>query len=154
MTEDARFEDGGDRPLRLMAQDAEDLGALSALLQDAVFPGTEMKWRPAQRQFALLVNRYRWEFGGKAPERVQSVLTIEDVKRVASQGIDRRDADTVLSLLSLDWTPAEDGAGRLTLTLAGDGAIALDVECIDVALRDVTRPYVAPSGKTPTHPTT
>jgi hypothetical protein len=35
--------------------------------------------------------------------------------------------------------------------LAGDGAIALAVETLDVALRDVTRPYLAPSGKVPAH---
>ena len=39
---DARFEDGAEQPLRLMAQDADDLAVLSALLQDAVFPIIEM----------------------------------------------------------------------------------------------------------------
>jgi len=57
----------------------------------------------------------------------------------------------VLSLLSLDWQEGEDGTGRITLMLAGDGAVAVDVECIDVALRDVTRPYLAPSRKVPDH---
>jgi hypothetical protein len=33
-----------------------------------------------------------------------------------------------------------------------DGAIAIDVECINVTLKDVTRPYVAPSRKAPNHP--
>jgi hypothetical protein len=42
--------------------------------------------------------------------------------------------------------------GRLTLVLAGDGAVALDVETLEVTLRDVTRPYVAVSGKAPDHP--
>ncbi|KKM80919.1 hypothetical protein LCGC14_1335040 [marine sediment metagenome] len=42
--------------------------------------------------------------------------------------------------------------GRVILTLAGDGAIALDVEALEVTLRDVTRPYIAPSGKAPQHP--
>ena len=84
-----------------------------------------------------------------APPRL---LVVEDVMKVASQGIDRRDADLVLSLLSLEFTAGEDGAGRLELLLAGDGGIALEVEALDVALRDVTRPYAAPSGRTPTHP--
>ena len=43
------------------------------------------------------------------------------------------------------------GIGALILTLAGDGAVALDVEALDVRLDDVTRPYRAPSGKVPTH---
>ena len=38
------------------------------------------------------------------------------------------------------------------LTLAGDGAIALEVEALEVTLQDVTRPYRAPSGKAPAHP--
>ena len=58
----------------------------------------------------------------------------------------------ILSLLSLAWEPGEDGTGRITLTLAGDGAIALDVECLNLSLQDVTRPYIAPSGKAPDHP--
>jgi hypothetical protein len=37
------------------------------------------------------------------------------------------------------------------LTLAGDGAIRLSVEALEVSLKDVTRPYRAPSGKVPQH---
>lgn len=152
---DARFEDGGEKPVRLKALDAEDLKVLSALVQDAVFPITEMTWDRARRRFALLINRFRWEDGSRIrehpPERVQAVLVIEDALAVASQGIDRGDPDTVLSLLALEWRPGEDGTGRITLVLAGDGAVAVDVECIDVTLRDVTRPYIAPSRKVPDH---
>jgi len=153
---DARFEDGGEEPLRLKALDGEDLRVISALVQDAVFPMSEMTWDRTKRRFALLINRFRWEDGARIgehpPERVQSVLVIDDVLAVASQGIDRGAPETVLSLLALDWTEGEDGTGRITLVLAGDGAVAVDVECIDVTLRDVTRPYVAPSRKVPDHP--
>ena len=37
----------------------------------------------------------------------------------------------------------------MILTLAGDGAVALEVEALEVTLHDVTRPYRAPSGKVP-----
>jgi hypothetical protein len=154
MVEDARFEDGTERPVALRALDADDLRVISSLTQDAVFPVTEMTWDRPRRRFALLVNRFRWEeTGGKtAPERVQSVLAIEDAMAVASQGIDRADPDLVLSLLAIDWTPGEDGTGRITLVLAGDGAIAVDVEALEVTLRDVTKPYTALSGRAPHHP--
>ena len=149
---DARFEDGRDAPLRLWATDADDLRVIAALVQDAVFPATEIRFDRAARRFAVLLNRFRWENGAQGqPERVQSVLVLRDVLGVASQGQVRGDDDLVLSLLTLDFTPGADGAGDVTLRLAGDGDIRLSVECLDVTLRDVTRPYIAPSRKTPAH---
>ncbi|MEM6409126.1 MAG: DUF2948 family protein [Pseudomonadota bacterium] len=158
MSEDARFEDGADRPLRLRAEDAEDVQVLSSLVQDAVFPLSEVTWRARERRFAILLNRFRWEDAqktGRRPrdyERVQAVLMFDDVQGVAQSGLDLSDKEVVLSLLSLSFAPGTDGAGRIELTLAGDGAIALEVECVNITLRDVTRPYVAPSGKKPSHP--
>ncbi|KPQ13860.1 MAG: Protein of unknown function (DUF2948) [Rhodobacteraceae bacterium HLUCCO18] len=153
MTEDARFEDADEAPIALRALDEGDLKVLAALVQDAVFPVSEMTWDRRRRRFAILLNRFRWEeVGRRPPERVQSVLVIEDAMKVASQGIARDDPDLVLSLLTLIWTPAEEGAGRIELILAGDGALAVDVEALEVTLKDVTAPYVAASGKSPDHP--
>lgn len=155
---DARFEDGTEAALRLTAEDAEDLRVISALCQDAVLPATEMRWDRRRRRFAVLLNRFRWEDRAAAEaarrpyERTRAVLVVEGVLAVRSQGFDRSDRDLVLSLLTLDWAPAEDGAGSLTLVLAGDGAVVLSVETLDVVLCDVTRPYRAPSGKAPSHP--
>jgi hypothetical protein len=154
---DAKFEDGGEAPLRLVAQDAEDLKVISTLVQDAVLPVTEMSFDPRRRRFALLLNRFRWEDRaeaervGRAYERVRAMLVVEDVLKVQSFGFDRADKDLVLSLLDIGFAAGEDGTGRLTLTLAGDGGIALDVEALDLRLDDVTRPYRALSGKVPRH---
>ncbi|GLP88092.1 DUF2948 family protein [Tritonibacter mobilis] len=156
---DASFEDGRERPLNLGAYEAEDLEVISSLVQDAVFPVTEMSWRASARRFAILLNRFRWEDRvaaerrGRAYERVQSVLLAENVLNVASQGIDRTDKDMILSVLSVTFEPGQDGAGHLLLTLAGDGAIRLSVEALEVTLKDVTRPYRAPSKHMPQHDT-
>lgn len=153
MTEDARFEDAGEPAMALKALDAGDLKVLAALVQDAVFPAVEMKWDRRRRRFGVLLNRFRWEEAGRRPpERVRSLLVIEDAMRVASQGIARDDPELVLSLLTLHWAEGEDGGGRITLILAGDGAIAVDVEALEVTLKDVTAPYAATSGKSPGHP--
>lgn len=158
MTQDATFEDGAARPLRLVAMDDNDLQVLSALCQDAVFPSTEMEWQRGRARFGILLNRFRWEDipfaqrGGRKPERVQSVLAVENVAGVASQGVLRGDADTILSVLSVTFEPDEAGGGAVLLTLAGDGAIRLQVSELEVALRDVTKPYAAVSGKVPDHP--
>lgn len=154
MTGDATFEDGREAPLYLGALDPDDLKVISGLVQDAVLPVTEMRWMAGERRFALLLNRFRWEDTARehhGPERVQSLLVIDNVLGVASQGIDRSDGDTILSLLALGFEPGEDGTGWVILTLAGDGAIRLEVEALEITLKDVTRPYRAPSGKVPQH---
>lgn len=154
---DATFEDGAERPLNLGALDVDDLNVMSALVQDAVFPITEMNWDRANQRFALLLNRFRWEDKdaaekrGRSPERVQSVLLFNLVQSVSSQGIDRSDKDTVLSLMNIEFSATTAPSGSVLLTLAGDGAIRLDVEALDASLKDVTRPYVAPSRRTPDH---
>ena len=154
---DAEFSDGAERPVNLGAFDSDDLGVISALVQDAVLPATEIKWLRRDRKLALLVNRFRWEDVGQAKtqrrpvERVQSLIVISDVTGVSSQGIDPRDPDLILSILSIEFDGPADGAGQVMITLAGDGAVRASVDALDVTLRDVTRPYVAPSGNVPQH---
>jgi|TARA_R110000850_G_scaffold82085_3_gene176318 hypothetical protein len=155
MTQDARFEDGREAPLNLGALDADDLKVISSLVQDAVFPASEMRWHQKGARFALLLNRVRWEDTGKtrhAAERVQSVLMFNNVQRVSSQGVNKGDADTILSLLQIEFAETDTPSGDVILTLAGDGAIRLNVEALEVTLKDVTRPYTAPSRKLPEHP--
>lgn len=155
MTDDARFEDGREAPLYLGARDSDDLQVISSLCQDAVFPMAETRWQASKHRFAVLLNRFRWEDPGRErhrPERVQSVLAFDNVLAVASLGVERADRDMILSLLSVTFEPGEDGAGQVVLTLAGDGAIKLRVEALEVSLKDVTRPYAAPSKKVPDHP--
>lgn len=155
---DARFADADPAPLALLAGDAEDLTVISALVQDAVLQVGDVSYDSRHRQLALLLNRFRWEDAEQARredrpyERVRAVLLISDVQKVQSDGIDRRDTDLVLELLALQWQPGEDGAGRLLLDFAGDGTLAISAECLNVELRDVTRPYIAPSRKVPQHP--
>ena len=157
MTQDAGFNDALDRPLNLGAQDAEDLQVISSLTQDAVLTVDDLKWSRAERQLVFLLKRFRWEDvelakqQGRDPERVQSLLVIQNATGLASQGIDRKQADIVLSLMSLEFSVAVDGVGDLILTFSGDGALKVQVDGLDVALRDVTRPYVAPSKQVPNH---
>ncbi len=148
---DARFEDGAEAPLNLGAFGADDLGIISALCQDAVTQVGDLRFDPRRHEFALLLNRFRWENRTSAPERVRAGLLFRGVMAVKVQGIDRSEAGMILSLLSIGWEAGADGAGRVVLTFAGDGAIALEVEALDATLRDLTRPWTAPSGRAPAH---
>ena len=48
-------------PLKLRAMDDEDLGVVSAFLQDAIVPLAEMEFVPGEKRFALVASRFRWE---------------------------------------------------------------------------------------------
>jgi hypothetical protein len=122
-----------------------------------VFPIGEMTFAKRQHRFALLLNRFRWEDRaaaereGRPFERVRSLLVFDTVLGVRSQGIDRADKDVILSILSVSFAPGPDGAGVVEVVLAGDGAVELQVEALEVTLSDVSRPYRANSGKVPEH---
>ena len=131
---------------------------ISAFVQDAVAQTTEIAWTRRRRRFALLINRFRWEDKpaaerqGRPFERVQALLVVGSVLKARANGIDPTDRDLVFPILSLAFDPGAEGAGTLRLVLAGDGEIALDVECLDVTLTDVTRPYLARARSAPSHP--
>lgn len=154
---DASFHDADPGPLMLRAEAPEDVSVLSMLVQDAVLTGADITFDRKRRQLAMLINRFRWEDAEHAErekrefERVRALLVISDITAIRSDGIRRDDADEVLSLLALIWTPGEDGTGQLLLEFAGDGTIAVDAECVSVDLRDVTRPYAANSRQMPQH---
>ncbi len=155
---DASFSDGAENPVRLRAENAEDLAVISALIQDAVGQNGETSWQPRKHRFALLLNRFRWEDKDAAKaqnrrfERVQSTLVIDGALKVGGEGLNPVDKEQVFALLALEFSPSEDGAGTLSLILQGDGAIRLEVECIDVTLTDVSRPYLARAKHEPAHP--
>ncbi len=157
---DARFEDASERPLRLAAESVEDLSVISALLQDAAGLARDLVWMRRKRRFVLFLNRFRWEDrdraerAGRPYERVRAVALVENVMSVRATGLDPRDPDQALSVLQLIFEPStepEDPSGVLRVVLAGDGEIAIEVEALEMRLEDVTRPYVAPSGKAPDH---
>ncbi len=154
---DARFEDAGESPLRLSATDGKDLQVISALVQDSVFAAGDCSWFSERREFALLLNRFRWEDKERAEkagheyERVRSVLQIKDVTRVVDGGGCKMDQGNVFSILEIVFETGEDGTGTITLILAGDHDFVLEVECVEVSLTDVTRPHIAVSRHVPGH---
>ena len=148
----ASFEDVSFKPLRLVAFTVDDLEVISAMTQDAVFPSSEMILNSEKRRFAILLNRYFWEKNkSKNVERVQAVLAFEDVKNVQTQKINQTNSNLAFYLLNISFKSEEDGMGTVELILAGGGAIRLHVEALEVTLRDVTQPYLAPSGQIPNH---
>lgn len=127
--------------LKLLALDTDDLGVISAHMQDAVFKVGDVRWSPSEGNFSLAANRFVWEKAGekrKGFERHRAALVFKRVEAVRSTGIDRNRADDVLSLLAITFTRKGEGPeGLVELVLSGSATIALDVECIEVALADI-----------------
>jgi hypothetical protein len=131
--------------LRLKATDAEDLEMVSARLQDAVGRLKDIVWLNRERRFAMLVNRFRWEETEGVPTRVQAALRFDCVTKVQSQNIKMGAPDAVVSILAITFTPKSgtEPEGVIELALAGGGTFRLTVECIDIELADLSRPWTA-----------
>ena len=122
-----------DERLTLIGQSAEDLPALSALLQDAALRVVDIGHDSKARRLVLMINRYRWESATRS--RVRSALRLETVAAVQRQGWPTA-PDAVLDLLSL----GHDGEW-LVLTFAAGAALRARVEVIEVVLEDVSAPW-------------
>jgi hypothetical protein len=129
--------------LTLLAQSADDLPALAALLQDATLRTPDIARDAKARRLVLLVNRYRWE--AKAGSRSRAALRIEGLLRVQHQNWPQS-PEAVLNLLSLDWT-----APHLTLVFSDQITLRAEVEALDLLLEDIGDPWA--TEKRPRHAT-
>jgi hypothetical protein len=130
--------------LKLLAEDADDLGVISAALQDAVAKVGDIQFEPKSRVLTLAFNRFRWE--GETGERVRAGLQFGCVLKVQARRLRRDAADAVIELLAISFEPKGEGdpGGTVVLHFAGDADLRLEVECIDAAMADVSEPWPTP----------
>ena len=136
-------------PLRLIAEDAEDLKTVAAALQDAVGKIGDIRFDPAARTLTLALNRFRWENGKRRGERVRTALQLGGVLSVKARKLRQGAPDAVLALLDIDFEPGEAPGGLVAFVFAGGGDLRCEVECIDAALADVSGAW--PARRTPEH---
>ncbi len=132
-----------DDPLRLLAEDGEDLAVISAALQDAVIKLGDIRYEAAARRLTLAVNRFRWESGGRARERVRAGVQFGGVLAVKARKLRRDAPGAVVELLDVAFEPGDAPGGTVALTFAGGGDLRLEVECVDVILSDVSQAWPA-----------
>lgn len=133
-------------PLKLRARDTDDLAVISAMIQDALVPLADMAYLPDEQRFVMALNRYRWDAPAE-PSRTHALLSVQGAARVQTRGVDRREPDRILNLLSLTW--AEDDSALL-VAFAGGGTLRLESDSLDCLLEDVGEPW--PAQATPSHP--
>lgn len=132
-------------PLRLLAEDADDLQIISAALQDALLRPADIVWERAARRVTIEFSRFCWECGGT---RVRAAMQFGDVLAVKSRRLPRL-PDAPLELLHIDFEPVEAPGGRVVLMFAGGGDLRLDVECLDAVVADLSDRW--PVRVAPTH---
>ncbi len=125
-------------PIRLRAEDAEDLKIVSACLQDAIVPITEIGWLPENQSFVMVVNRFRWEAASPNLTRTNCAVTIRGVTGVKRRAIDLANRALLLDLLTV--TPGPDG---IDLIFAGEGAIHLTAARWRCLVEDIGEPWPA-----------
>ena len=128
------------KPIRWLAEDASDLEILSAAAQDSIFQVADGVWLPAARRFTLKIQRFVWEASDSMGngERVWAALSFDSVLGVQAQKIVQTRREAFASLLSISFELGDSPAGQVTLNLADGGVIALNVECLDAALADLS----------------
>ena len=138
-----------DKALRLLAEDADDLAVISAALQDAVTRIGDIQWEPAARRLTIAFNRFRWEAQEGHGERVRAAVQLGGVLGVKGRNLRREAKDAVLELLALTFEPGEAPGGEVIFAFAAGGDLAATVECIDIALADLSAPWT--TALTPGH---
>ncbi|MFD0916213.1 DUF2948 family protein [Pseudahrensia aquimaris] len=132
--------------LKMAALDQTDLTVLSALAQDSLTKLDQVEYDSKRGRVTLTLNRYVWEKKGAlrrffAPkERRLSALNIDRVTAARRKGMEAAATGGVLSLLAITFSDSGEDhspSGTITLTFAGNAALALDVECIEAQLTDV-----------------
>ena len=132
-------------PLRLRAEDADDLAVISAVVQDALVSVKDLTYDHRERRFMLVANRFRWESkpanadengidGAAIFERTWCALSFALVETILYRGFRRRDDERILSLLAI--RPGEE-AGTIDLEFAGGAGVRLGVSAIEAHVTDI-----------------
>jgi hypothetical protein len=134
------------RPLKLRAEDADDLAVISACLQDAIVAVRDLAYVAEVGEFLLVANRFRWEAGeegGQGRERVLCGVAFRGVTGVTYRGFRRGEPDRLLSLLAMR-VAGEGGATMIVLEFSGGASIRLEVARIAAHATDLGEPWPTP----------
>src|ERR1700733_12668059 len=124
--------------VQLSAVHREGLGAIFPHNEDTCVYRVDMTWLPGQRRFVVAGMRYDWVGAKTGPEeRVSSVLRFDRVLKVSHLGLTETSADATLNLLAVTFEKTDPPAGIIILAFADGALVRLDVECVEVELRDM-----------------
>jgi hypothetical protein len=132
-------------PLRMIAEDQEDLTLISACLQDALIPLSGIEYDKENRYFHLIANRFCWEHEeenreeGPCYNRVVAGLSFHNVRNVSKQGLNLENQNELLNLLTITFS---DDNEFIHLVFSGGASIKVEIEkTLLCHLKDLESPY-------------
>ncbi len=126
-------------PLKLRAEDHQDLKIMGAYLQDSLIPMTAFYYNKDSKYFSILANRFCWEVapqmdtGTPLYSRVHSGLHFSHVHNVRHKGLNLNDPTKTLNLLTMHG----DKKGEIHLMFSDHCEICLHVEKIMCHFHDL-----------------
>ncbi len=137
-------------PLKLLAQDTDDIQVMAAVLQDAIAPICDMIYHAAEKSFVMVVQRFKWDDVPSEEkgcfERINCALDIGGVEAVQFMGINPNDPAAMLDLLTISYEEP-----YLHFLFAGEGRMRLKLAHWSLKLRDFGESW--PTTHCPRHAT-
>ncbi|SFM73295.1 DUF2948 family protein [Methylobacterium pseudosasicola] len=121
--------------LKLAALDTEDLTVISAHLQDAILRPEDLTYLAGEQRFLMVVRRFDWT-PDVPPRRRLAGVHVERVLRVKTRGLAPGYA-MPMSLLALTFEATDPPSGHIDMVFSGGAALRLEVECIEVRMKDL-----------------
>ena len=126
--------------LKLIARTEEDLRVVSAYLQDAIVNSSDIANLFKNKIFLIQLNRFMWEDVEKGVfrknKRIRTVLKFENVIKVLSKNINLSKKDIFFDFLAIETNLMPDKNYEMKIVFAGDSAIKVLAEVIEVTLDD------------------
>ena len=131
--------------LKLIGMDEEDLEVISSHVQDALLYVRDIDFVTGNKQLNLAINRCHHEadIGANRVQRGHAGLVFSHVESIQVQNINRAQPEQILSLLNVEFKPAEKPAGTIELVFADNATIKLKVNCLEVHLADMGETWVS-----------
>ena len=129
--------------LKLSALDADDLGVISAAVQDSLVAVRDCAYFKDEKRFVLLLNRFRWEAdleGEATHSRSHSALVFNEVMAVHHHDVPLGEPDRMLELMALTL----ENDRSVSLRFAAGRAIRLEIGRLACHLGDVGEPWPTP----------
>jgi Protein of unknown function (DUF2948) len=139
--------------LKLVALDQDDIGVVSAHVQDALVKVADIFWQSGKHRFVMALNRFDWmnavETDGPKNanlmdyRRCRTALRFERVISCKCRALNPANKGALLNLLAVEFAEHNTPGGTITLTFSGGGAIRLEVECLEAELADLGEVFSA-----------